>query len=144
MAPADTRSPLSFENEVTTETGTRHAFRENFDSNLYVLIVKAKFGGGSGLNGEFMIDTRFDGPGEGPLHMVPQGMKLNRGKGSPWAAMERQWDNALKTGDTVSVNIEINWPAAGKRPNSFTVNYTITDAKTGITSIYSEKFSNPK
>jgi len=45
------------ENEVTTETGTRHTFRENFDSNLYVLIVKARFGGGSGLNGEFIVNA---------------------------------------------------------------------------------------
>ncbi|MBL8816782.1 MAG: DNA/RNA non-specific endonuclease [Planctomyces sp.] len=51
---------------------------------------------------------QFEGLGEGPLHLVPQGMKLNRGAGSRWTAMERKWANALKNGHQMSVKIEID------------------------------------
>ncbi|QDU15103.1 hypothetical protein CA11_29230 [Gimesia maris] len=41
------------ENDIATETGTRHTFRDNLDSNSYALQVEGKFGGGSDLNGSF-------------------------------------------------------------------------------------------
>jgi len=89
-----------------------------------------------------MIGTQFDGPGEGPLHMVPQSKKLNRGAGSRWTEMERKWANALENGDSVSVKIEVEWPTAGKRPDGFNVEYTITNAKTGKTITVNDYFDN--
>ena len=55
---------------------------------------QGKVGRSSGVPGDeggHMIGTQFDGPGEGPLQMVPQSGILNRGAGSRWTAMERKW-----------------------------------------------------
>ncbi|QDV51351.1 Calx-beta domain protein [Gimesia fumaroli] len=40
-------------NDVTTETGTRHTFRDNYDHTSYALRVDGNFGGGNGLSGSF-------------------------------------------------------------------------------------------
>jgi len=74
-----------------------------------------------------MIGSQFDGRGEGALHMVPQAMKLNRGKGSLWYGMESTWKQELEAGNRVAVKIEIDWPKGAKRPTGFTVNYTVTE-----------------
>jgi len=99
--------------------------------------------GVAGDEGGHMIGTQFDGLGDGPLHMVPQGMKLNRGAGSKWRAMEETWAAALRKGDKVKVKIEIDWPPGAKRPSGFVVDYDITDAATGAVKSKIEKFVNP-
>jgi hypothetical protein len=90
-----------------------------------------------------MVGTQFDGLGEGPLHMVPQAMTLNRGAGSKWTAMERKWADAVGRGDKVSVKVKVEWSAGAKRPDGFTAKYEITDAKTGIRTPVEEYFPNP-
>ena len=90
-----------------------------------------------------MIGTQFDGPGEGPLHMVPQAGSLNRGAGSQWTAMEREWENLLIQGHKVSVKIDIVWTSASsKRPTSFDVTYTVTHGVTGRQQIVTRSFPN--
>jgi len=79
-----------------------------------------------------MIGTQFGGLGEGALHLVPQARSLNRGAGSKWTAMERNWVEALNRGDTVKVTVEIEWRPGAKRPDGFKVKYEITDGKTGL------------
>ncbi|MGL4462889.1 MAG: DNA/RNA non-specific endonuclease [Planctomycetia bacterium] len=98
--------------------------------------------GVAGDEGGHMIGAQFDGPGEGPLHMVPQSMNLNRGPGSRWRGMEERWKTALENGDKVSVKIEIDWPAGSKRPDGFRVKYEITDSVTGAKTPVSQFFEN--
>jgi hypothetical protein len=60
-------------------------------------------------------------------------MKLNRGAGSQWTAMEREWVQALKDGNKVAVKIEINWPTGASRPRSFDVNYSVAQPSGKVT-----------
>jgi hypothetical protein len=113
------------------------------ERNPYQQGKVGKSSGVSGDEGGHMIGAQFDGPGEGPLHMVPQGMKLNRGAGSPWRAMEEQWAAALRRGDKVSVKIHIDWPPGTARPNSFDVESVIVDGVTGAKSTLINTFLNP-
>jgi hypothetical protein len=96
-----------------------------------------------GDEGGHMIGTQFGGLGEGCLHLVPQGMKLNRGAGSKWSAMEREWARALKRGDKVTVKIQVDWPKGATRPDGFKATYEITSNKTGIKTVHNENFLNP-
>jgi DNA/RNA non-specific endonuclease len=116
---------------------------EKAPRNSYRQTQVGKSSGVAGDEGGHMIGTQFNGLGEGPLHLVPQAMKLNRGAGSKWSAMERKWADALGRGDKVKVEIEVKWLDGAKRPDGFKVNYDITDAQTGITTQVSEYFSNP-
>jgi hypothetical protein len=95
-----------------------------------------------GDEGGHMIGTQFDGLGEGPLHMAPQARNLNRGKGSQWTAMEREWANALGDGHAVSAKITLDWPPGSSRPSSFRVQYTITNGRTGIRQTTTKTFAN--
>lgn len=106
---------------------------------------QAKVGKSSGVpkdEGGHMIGTQFNGPGEGPLHMVPQSMSLNRGPGSKWTKMENKWADALENGDTVVASVKVDWLPGSKRPGGMTVNYQITDRRTGIKREYTEVFKN--
>lgn len=106
---------------------------------------QALVGKASGITGDeggHMIAAMFDGPGEGPLHLTPQSWNLNRGKGSKWRAMENKWKAALERGDSVRVNIEIKWDAAGKRPERFDVTYSIMSGSSGDVSDYVNSFPN--
>jgi filamentous hemagglutinin len=113
------------------------------DRNPYQQSKVGQSSGVAGDEGGHMIGTQFEGLGEGPLHMVPQGMKLNRGAGSKWRAMEEEWAAALRRGDKVSVKIEVDWPAGAKRPDGFNVTYQITDPVKGTTSRLTKSFDNP-
>lgn len=55
----------------------------------------------------------------GRINIVPQAATLNRGD---WRAMEDRFRDALKEGKTVTVKIEVGYPAGGGvRPDSFVV-----------------------
>ena len=99
--------------------------------------------GVSGDDGGHMIAAQFDGPGEGPLHMVPQSMKINRGKDSMWTKMERGWKMLLERGSKVDVSVSVQWPPGAKRPSGMVVVYEVTDAVTGATSRHFRTFPNP-
>lgn len=101
-----------------------------------------KSSGTEGDEGGHLIASQFYGPGEGPLHLVPQSMKLNRGSGSPWRIMENKWADSLKRGDKVVANIKMDWPPGATRPKSMTVRYEITNKRTGITTVHVESFPN--
>lgn len=125
--------------EVTGELSLNRASRNTHQQR--------KAGHSSGIGGDeggHMIGAQFNGPGDGPLHLVPQGMKLNRGAGSEWADMERTWARELGAGNIVRVNIEIMWPNGGKRPDGFKVTYEIIDNGTGKLDVFSDFFINEK
>lgn len=106
---------------------------------------QAKVGKSSGVpkdEGGHSIGTQFDGPGEGPLHMVPQAMNLNRGKGSEWTKLENDLAKALENGDTVVASVKTNWRPGALRPDSMTVMYEITDRRTGMKASDSKTFKN--
>lgn len=92
--------------------------------------------------GGHMIGTQFNGPGEGPLHMVPQSMNLNRGPGSKWTKMENKWVDALENGDTVVASVKVDWPPGFKRPAGMTFDYQLTNRRTRIKQEYPEVLEN--
>ncbi|MBT2484543.1 MULTISPECIES: DNA/RNA non-specific endonuclease [unclassified Microbacterium] len=65
-----------------------------------------------------------DTPDEG---IVPQAANLNRGA---WKKMENEWADWVGKGFQVDYNIDVNPPGA-VRPDSFDVEYTVTNPATG-------------
>jgi hypothetical protein len=71
-----------------------------------------------GDDGGHLIASSLGGAGD-RVNMVPQASTLNRGD---WKAMERELAGYLKEGKTVSVKIDVGYPASGGvRPSEFTV-----------------------
>lgn len=65
-----------------------------------------------------MIASALGGAGDS-VNMVPQASTLNR---ADWKAMEQFLMNELKAGNSVSVKIDVGYPASGGgRPSEFTV-----------------------
>lgn len=86
-------------------------------------------------DGGHLIAHQFKGAGE-QINYVPMlGGELNRGQ---WKRMEGEWQKALKRTPPGEVTVDINilYKAASKRPLGFVVNYTID----GIP--YRQKFRN--
>lgn len=54
--------------------------------------------------------------------IVSQAQEVNLSK---YKAIENDWADALKKGESVSVDIKINYTTGSSRPISFSVNYTI-------------------
>lgn len=72
----------------------------------------------TGDDGGHLIASALGGAGD-RINLVPQASTLNRGS---WRAMEREFQQALKDGKSVSVKIEVGYPAGGGvRPSEFTV-----------------------
>jgi len=65
-----------------------------------------------------------DTPDEG---IVPQASNLNRG---PWRTMENEWANWVQRGYRVDYSIDV-YPPGAVRPDSFEVEYTVTNPATG-------------
>lgn len=82
--------------------------------------------GGEGYDGGHLGAHRFfgDTPDEG---IVPQVANLNR---SAWSKMESEWADWAKAGFRVEYNIRVEPPGAAV-PDSFSVDYTVTDPRTG-------------
>jgi hypothetical protein len=77
--------------------------------------------GKSGDHGGHLIGARFDGSRHG-YNLVPQNANLNLGL---WKTMENQWDNALKDGKDVSVDMRPIYTDATHRPARFEIIYII-------------------
>lgn len=90
--------------------------------------------GDPGDHGGHLVAHRFmgDTPDYG---IVPQAGNLNTGA---WKTMENEWADWVNKGYEVDYDIGVNPPGA-VRPNSFDVEYTIRDPKTGAV-----KYSNEK
>ena len=72
-------------------------------------------------DGGHIIASRHDGAGE-QINYVPMDSNLNRGA---WKRMENVWDNALREGKKVEVNVNPIYNGASKRPDKFRVIYKI-------------------
>lgn len=82
-----------------------------------------------GDEGGHLIGSQFGGTPEG-VNLVPQSGWLNRGKGSPWAQMERGWARNLEAGRSVKVDIQVHYPPGETvRPSRFRVAWEV-DGKT--------------
>jgi hypothetical protein len=77
--------------------------------------------GQPGDHGGHLIGARFGGSRHG-YNLVPQNANLNLGI---WKKMENKWDNALKDGKDVSVDIHPVYTDATHRPSSFDVSYSV-------------------
>ena len=75
-------------------------------------------------DGGHLIAQIFNGPGE-QINYLPMIKSSNRY--GDWRAMEREWQNALKSVPPKKVNVEINpiFEGTSKRPTMFEVNYKI-------------------
>lgn len=73
--------------------------------------------GCAGDEGGHLIASALGGAGD-RINIVPQEKTLNRGA---WRAMEREFQQALAEGKTVSVKIEMGYPQNGGRPSEFRV-----------------------
>ncbi|ALV05759.1 two-partner secretion domain-containing protein [Roseateles depolymerans] len=97
------------------------------DRNGYVQCTVGKCGN-AGDEGGHLIATVLGGAGDG-INIVPQDRVLNRG---PWRDMERKLVEELQSGKSVSVKIEVSYPADGIRPQEFKVTALIGDGTTNI------------
>lgn len=115
------------------KTGTR---------NVYEQGKVGRSGGVEGDEGGHMIGTRFNGPPDA-FNVLPQSADLNRGAGSEWAAMEREWAAELdpEVDSEVYVVVEPVYGDNPKRPDSFNVMYEITD-RDGKVSVFDKEFDN--
>lgn len=68
-----------------------------------------------------LFGDQFDGSG-GLGNIVPQLRSINQGK---WAAMEREWVDAIRGGKKVEVLTEISHTGNSARPSCFVVSYVI-------------------
>jgi filamentous hemagglutinin len=74
--------------------------------------------GEAGDEGGHLIASALGGSGD-RINVVPQDKLLNRGD---WRAMERQFQDDLRDGKSVSVKIEVGYPSdGGPRPSNFLV-----------------------
>lgn len=100
------------------------------DRNTYQQCKAGKCGS-SGDEGGHLIASIFNGPGE-KLNLVPMDGNLNKGV---WKQMENTWANALKDGKQVNVKIEPVYTGESKRPDSFSVTYSIDGGRPVIKDI---------
>ncbi|EER9654049.1 TPA: contact-dependent inhibition toxin CdiA [Escherichia coli] len=100
------------------------------DRNTYQQCKAGKCGS-SGDEGGHLIASIFNGPGE-KLNLVPMDGNLNKGV---WKQMENTWANALKDGKQVNVKIEPVYTGENKRPDSFSVTYSIDGGRPVIKDI---------
>ncbi len=78
-----------------------------------------------GDEGGHLIGSQFGGTPEG-VNLVPQNGWLNRGKGSHWTKMEREWAEALRQGKPVKVDIVLKYPPGETmRPSTFQVGWQV-------------------
>jgi hypothetical protein len=78
--------------------------------------------GSAGDEGGHLIASALGGAGD-KINIVPQAATLNR---NDWRAMEREFADAMKSGKSVSVKIDMGYPAGGgARPNVFFVSARI-------------------
>ena len=68
-----------------------------------------------------LIPSRLDGAGE-QINYVPMNSNLNRGA---WKRIENVWDNALKRGKKVEVDIQPIYKGSSNRPDKFKLVYKI-------------------
>ncbi|CAE1140998.1 hemagglutinin repeat-containing protein [Serratia sp. Tan611] len=87
--------------------------------------------GNTGNEGGHLIASIFNGPGE-KLNLVPMDGNLNKGV---WKSMENSWAKALKDGKQVDVKIEPVYSGNNKRPDSFSVTYSIDGGRPVIKDI---------
>ena len=87
--------------------------------------------GNTGDEGGHLIASIFNGPGE-KLNLVPMDGNLNKGV---WKSMENSWAKALKDGKQVDVKIEPVYSGNNKRPDSFSVTYSIDGGRPVIKDI---------
>ncbi len=78
---------------------------------------------GSNDCGGHLIASMFGGPGE-KVNLVPMDAKLN-GSGGKWYKLENRWKKELKAGKSVKVQIEPQYTGTGKRPDGFSVQYSV-------------------
>jgi filamentous hemagglutinin len=80
--------------------------------------------------GGHLVATRFGGPGEG-INLVPMSRELNGAGQNNWYAMESDWAKTLDTDPPpeIKVKIDLDYPGGSKRPESFTVGYTVDGGK---------------
>ena len=89
--------------------------------NTYQQSVVGKSGEAADQGGH-LIASALGGAGD-KINLVPMDKILNNGS---WKTMETSLGKALEQGKSVSVKIDVGYPASGgNRPSSFTVNYTI-------------------
>lgn len=78
--------------------------------------------GEAGDEGGHLIAAALGGAGD-RINIVPQSRLLNR---QDWRSMEREFQSALKEGKSVTIKIEVGYPAGtGVRPDSFRVTASI-------------------
>ncbi|WP_336796301.1 DNA/RNA non-specific endonuclease [Erwinia aphidicola] len=100
------------------------------DRNTYQQ-CKAGQCGNPGDEGGHLIASIFNGPGE-KLNLVPMDGNLNKGV---WKQMENTWASALRNGQQVNVKIAPVYIGDSKRPDSFSVIYSIDGARPVIKDI---------
>ncbi|NBI36336.1 hypothetical protein FUT69_03715 [Xylella taiwanensis] len=98
---------------------------KKMDRNTYQQRCMGKCGE-LGDEGGHLIASSLGGAGD-RINLVPQAEILNR---SGWRKMEQQFNQALQDGKSVSVKIDLGYPATGGvRPNKFVVEATIDGEK---------------
>lgn len=124
---ADSAYVLSNGDSYTTDTAGRIKGVEGelsattMDRNTYQQLCAGK-SGCVGDDGGHMIASSLGGAGD-RINMVPQASTLNRGD---WKAMENELRDFVNAGKTVTVKIEVGYPAGGGvRPSEFRVIQTI-------------------
>ncbi|WP_330993516.1 DNA/RNA non-specific endonuclease, partial [Pluralibacter gergoviae] len=100
------------------------------DRNTYQQCEAGKCGN-SGDEGGHLIASIFGGPRE-KINIIPMDGNLNKGA---WKSMENTWGNALKDGKKVEVKIEPVYIGDSKRPDSFSVTYSIDGGRPVIRDI---------
>ena len=76
-------------------------------------------------DGGHLISSRHDGAGE-QINYVPMNSNLNRGE---WKKMENKWNNALKEGKKVEIDIQPIYKGNSNRPEVFSVKYWVDGKK---------------
>jgi filamentous hemagglutinin len=90
---------------------------DKMDRNGYQQICAGQ-SGCVGDDGGHLIASSLGGAGD-RINIVPQAATLNR---DDWRAMEREFAGYLKEGKSVTVKIDVGYPASGGvRPSEFTV-----------------------
>jgi len=107
--------PTSASGILSLETGTRTAEQTRIGKL-----------GDAGDEGGHLIGAQFDGPPDA-FNLTPQAGSVNRGAGSEWTAMEREWADALEAGSEVTVQIDVVYEQGldGLRPTGYNIVYEI-------------------
>jgi hypothetical protein len=101
--------------EIKLKDGTRNRQMQHDVAKL----------GDEGDEGGHLIGARFNGPSDA-FNLVPQNANLNRGE---WKAMENEWARAAEANKKVMVEIKPLYYDDTKRPEYFSVTYTIDGVK---------------